>query len=117
MPKFGTMFRLRFRRKELPWEVVDNKFVDPVPTYSSYDELQIDSISDTELNGTYVFDINPSNGKAYRGIHDLHRAVNFSRQQLMSEASKRGFNVLLVESWQLKILRKNKHHRIELLDV
>ncbi|KAJ2928869.1 hypothetical protein H1R20_g8228, partial [Candolleomyces eurysporus] len=101
------MFRLR--RKEAPWEVVDNKFVDPSPTYYGDDELDIDTVSQTDIKGTYVFDMKTR----YSGIQDLQRALTFSRQQLLREAFERGYNVLLVESWQLTIFQKAKHRRIE----
>ncbi|TFK23123.1 hypothetical protein FA15DRAFT_594843 [Coprinopsis marcescibilis] len=102
-----------FRRKDAPWEVVDNKFVDPVPTYHGSSALDIADISQTDIKGTYIFDLNQKDGRGYRGTHDLLRAVDFSRQQLLSEAEKKGFNVLLIESWQLTIFRRAKQHRIE----
>lgn len=56
-------------------------------------ELDIDTVSHTDMKGTYVFDINHRD----TGIQELQKAVTFSRQQLLGEASKRGYNVLLVE--------------------
>lgn len=103
------MFKLRLRRKEAPWEVVDNKFVDPSPTYYGDEELDIDVVSKTDIKGTYVYDLKTG----YAGIQDLQKAVTFSRQQLLREASRRGYNILLVESWQLTIFQRAKQRRVE----
>ncbi|KAF5337094.1 hypothetical protein D9611_003248 [Ephemerocybe angulata] len=99
----------RLRRKEAPWEVVENKFVDPSPTYYGDEELDLDEISKTDIKGTYVFDLKAG----YAGIQDLQKAVTFSRQQLLREASRRGYNVLTVESWQLTIFQRAKQRRVE----
>ena len=107
------MFLPRLRRKEAPWEVVDNKFVDPSPTYYGDEsvphslfattvstdsrplELEIDSVSHSDMRGTYVFDMKIR----HSGIQELQKAVRFSRQQLLREAAKRGYNILLVERY------------------
>lgn len=108
------MLGIRFRRKELPWEVVDNKFVDPVPMYLVDEDMDVVSVSPQEMRGHYFFDLSGKNKDAgYRGSQDLTRAVSFARQELMREAAKKGYNVLLIESWQLTILRRAKSHRIE----
>ena len=109
------MLGLKFRRKELPWEVVDNKFVDPVPMYLVDEDMDVVSVSPTEMRGHYLFDLSDKKKKdvGYRGTQDLTRAVRFARQELMREAANKGYNVLLIESWQLTILRRAKNHRIE----
>ncbi|KAF7320229.1 hypothetical protein MKEN_00807400 [Mycena kentingensis (nom. inval.)] len=86
-----------FRRKEVPWEVVDSKAIEPVPTY--YEEnkdlfldLDIVSVGEADTCGTYVFQLEQQNAA------ELRSAVVFARQQLLREIGKRGFNALLSES-------------------
>lgn len=108
------MLLFKFRRKEAPWEVVDNKFVDPVPTYLRHEKLNIHSVCESDLRRTYIFDIGSrKKGRGYAGHPDLHHALSFSREQLLEEAAKLGYNALVIEGWQLTILRRAKHHRIE----
>jgi len=95
-----------FRRKEVPWEVVDNSIVEPVSMVNESEDLYISRIGENNTVGTYVFDI--------RGTQDFRRALAFSRKLLLQEMAKRGFNILLVESWRLTILRKGRHHRVEI---
>ncbi|KAJ7102163.1 hypothetical protein B0H15DRAFT_768417 [Mycena belliarum] len=89
----------RFRRKELPWEVVDSKAIEP---------LDIVSVGEADTCGTYVFHV-----EQLRNAESLRDAVVFARQQLLREVGKRGFNVLLSESWSLTIYRRGKRHRVE----
>ena len=56
-------------------------------------ELDIETVSRADIKGTYVFDM--KNG--YAGIQDLQKALTFSRKQLLQEATRRGYNALLVE--------------------
>jgi hypothetical protein len=99
-----------FRRKEVPWEVVSNKTIEPVAMYYDEDkgmrapmpnpsqvlmqrvDLDIVSVGDTNTCGTYVFNV-----KQLKNAADLRNAVVFARQQLLQEVGKRGFNVLLSE--------------------
>ncbi|KAJ7107669.1 hypothetical protein C8R43DRAFT_1044942 [Mycena crocata] len=98
-----------FRRKEVPWEVVDSKTIEPVPMYYDEDEeLDIASVGEADTCGTYVFHVGQLKNTA-----DLRNAVVFARQQLLQEVEKKGFNVLLSESWNLTIYRRGKRHRVQ----
>ncbi|KAF9456149.1 hypothetical protein BDZ94DRAFT_438576 [Collybia nuda] len=97
-----------FRRRETPWEVVDSKSVEPVPMYYGDDDLDITIVGEVDVRGTYVFNVN-----RMRGIINTQDAVIFARQQLLTEVVKKGYNTLLLESWQLTVLRRGKEHRIE----
>jgi len=95
-----------FRRRETPWEVVENRAVDPVPMYYEDEDLDIIYVVDNDTVGTYVFDIKRN--------CDFRNTLVFSRQLLLQEIAKKGLNVLLMESWTLTILRKGRHHRVEI---
>lgn len=87
--------------------------------------LDIVAVGETDTRGTYVFDVHHFKKGA------LHNAVVFSRQQLIGEITKKGYNILLVEryifchyvlhlslilispSWQVTVLRRAKHYRVE----
>ncbi|KAJ7071251.1 hypothetical protein C8F01DRAFT_424744 [Mycena amicta] len=98
----------KLRRKEVPWEVVDNKAVEPVPNYYDEDkDLDIVSIGET-ASGTYVFHV-----KQLSDAAELRNAVVFARQSLMQEIAKRGYNVLLSESWNMTLYRRGKRHRVQ----
>jgi len=99
-----------FRRRETPWEVVDSKAVEPVPLYYEYedDDLDIVTVGEANTRRTYVFDVNSSKKNI-----DLRDTVVFAQQQLLQETIKKGFNILLFESWQLTIYRRGKQRRIE----
>jgi hypothetical protein len=105
-----------FRRRETPWEVVDSKAVDPVPLYYDfeddgalvscsheskkqadmfhYQDLEIVTVGDADTRGTYVFEGNQSKKSI-----DPRDAVVFAQQQLLKEAVKKGFNILLLERY------------------
>jgi len=98
-----------FRRKEVPWEVVDSKAIEPVPMYYDEDkDFDIVSVGETDTCGTYVFHVDQLKSAA-----DLRKTVVFARQQLLQQVGKRGFNVLLSESWNLTLYRRNKRHRVQ----
>ncbi|KAJ7932637.1 hypothetical protein B0H13DRAFT_1956309 [Mycena leptocephala] len=98
-----------FRRKEIPWEVVDNKAIEPVSMYYDEDkELDIVSMSEGDTCGTYVFHVDQ-----LKNVADLRNAVVFARQQLLQEVGKKGFNVLLSEGWDMTIFRRGKRHRVQ----
>jgi len=117
-----------FRRKEIPWEVVDSKAIEPVATGMYYEDdkgghtpcklsskpptrnagLDMVSVSEVDTCGTYVFHLDRLKNAA-----DLRNAVVFARQQLLQEVAKKGFNVLLSESWDLTIFRRGKRHRVQ----
>lgn len=108
-----------FRRKEIPWEVVDIRSVDPV--YMYYDDnsegkprryktmtqvdpsptdFQIIAIKDTNITRTYLLDVKNDT----RQSTDLHNAVIFAREQLLQEAEKSGYNILWLERYYLPYL-------------
>ncbi|KAL0950892.1 hypothetical protein HGRIS_007651 [Hohenbuehelia grisea] len=98
----------KFRRREIPWEVVDSKSVEPVPMYYEDEDLDIVSVGQADTCGTYVFDV-----KHLTRGNELSNSVLFARQQLLARISKHGFNLLLLESWRLTVLRRGKHYRVE----
>jgi len=97
-----------FRRKETPWEVVDSKSVDPIPTYyedegmsfcpdkpynTSYLlDLDVVAIGERDIHGTFTFSVAYSERSK-----DLRNSVMLARQQLLHEATKNGYNILLME--------------------
>lgn len=107
--------RLLFRRKEIPWEVVDSRSVDPVYTYYEDDsegrtrrllqkkvhvdscpiDFQIVAIKDTSITRTYLLDVKDDT----RGSADLRKAVVFAREQLLQEAKENGYNILWLERY------------------
>ncbi|KAF8895052.1 hypothetical protein CPB84DRAFT_1848384 [Gymnopilus junonius] len=98
-----------FRRKEVPWEVVDSRSVDPVPMYYEDEDLEIILIKETNVRRSYSFEIK----RESRDKKLLLNAVVFAREQLMKEIKQNGYNILLLESWRVTLLRKGKQHRIE----
>ncbi|KIK71270.1 hypothetical protein GYMLUDRAFT_324493 [Collybiopsis luxurians FD-317 M1] len=99
----------KLRPKESPWEVVERKAVDPVPMFHEDEDLDLDTVNDCDICGNYVFDV-----KLHaKNQADIRNAVIIARQQLLQEVAKKGFNVLLIESWSLTVHRRGKHHRIE----
>jgi len=98
----------KFRRRETPWEVVDSKAVDPVPMYYEDEDLDVAVVGETDIQGTYIFEVNSG-----RQTPDLRRAIEFARQQLLLEIIKNGYNILLLECWQLTVYRRGKEHRIK----
>jgi hypothetical protein len=57
-----------------------------------YRDLVIVTVGDANTRGTYVFEGNHS-----KKCIDPRDAVVFAQQQLLKEAAKKGFNVLLLE--------------------
>ncbi|KAF8807188.1 hypothetical protein BYT27DRAFT_7099497 [Phlegmacium glaucopus] len=98
-----------FRRKEIPWEVVDSRSVDPVCMYYDDDseDLEIVAIRDTSITRTYLLDVKHDAWKS------AHQAVIFAREQLLQEAKKNGYNILWLESWRVTLLRKVRSYRVE----
>ena len=57
-------------------------------------DLDIDHVGDNDTVGTYVFDVTHINeGSNFRN------ALLFSRQRLLQEVAKRGFNILVLERY------------------
>lgn len=71
-------------------------------------DLDIVSVGEVDTCGTYVFHV-----EQLKNAADLRNAVVFARQQLLKEVGKKGFNVLLSESWDLTIYRRGKRHRVQ----
>jgi hypothetical protein len=108
-----------FRRKEIPWEVVDTRSVDPVYMYFEDEsegksgickikikikkidfcsiDFQIIAIKDTTITRTYLLEVKGDT----RQSADLRKAVIFAREQLLQEAKKNGYNILWLERYYL----------------
>ncbi|KAF8523063.1 hypothetical protein BU17DRAFT_44045 [Hysterangium stoloniferum] len=103
---------MRLFRKPSAWEVVDHTGVSPVMAmaYSDFndDDHDIVDVSETDVRGTYFFDLRPKDGAQY-----LQRALMFARQQLMKETSLKGYNTLIREGWDVTTLRKGSKRRVE----
>ncbi|KAF4572703.1 hypothetical protein EYR36_007213 [Pleurotus pulmonarius] len=106
--RFWLNMLFTFRRREVPWEVVDSKSVHPVPMYYEDEDIDIVTVAEADTCGTYVFDV-----KNWKRGNELRNAVLFAQKQLLKNVSNNGYNVLLLESWQLTVLRRGKHHRVE----
>ncbi|KAF8971574.1 hypothetical protein BDZ97DRAFT_1914038 [Flammula alnicola] len=100
-----------FRRKETPWEVVDSRSVDPVPMYYEDEDLDIVTVNENNIRRKYVLDVNRDMSKQLSS--ELPKAVAFAREQLLEEIKRSGYNILLLESWRVTVLRKAKLHRVE----
>ncbi|KAI5119932.1 hypothetical protein M0805_000897 [Coniferiporia weirii] len=114
------------RRRDVPWEVVDCKVVQSVPTFYDDEDVDIIRLSAAETRGTYVFELRTGASKrqgkkkgldsctdaALVGEHG-RKALIFARQQLLAEVAKRNYNVLLQEGWSLTVFRSGKRYRIE----
>ncbi|KAI0374385.1 hypothetical protein BV20DRAFT_503089 [Pilatotrama ljubarskyi] len=96
-----------FRRSPEPWEIVESKAIDPVPTYGEdeLEDMQIMRVYSRTMHRTYLFDL--------KNTSDLRRAVIFAQQKLLQEAAEQEFNVFLEEGWSVTHLRKGKRHRAE----
>ncbi|EJD04365.1 uncharacterized protein FOMMEDRAFT_83102 [Fomitiporia mediterranea MF3/22] len=115
--------RVFLRRRDAPWEVVDHKSVQPVPTFYDDEDVDIIHLSSAETRGTYVFESHSgasskrSSGWASQstrsGAEHGRKALIFARQQLLREVAKKDCNVLLLEGWSLTVLRKGKRVRFE----
>ncbi|KAF9535575.1 hypothetical protein CPB83DRAFT_841991 [Crepidotus variabilis] len=98
-----------FHRRETPWEVVDSRCVAPTPIYYQNEELELEAVKQADVKRKYVLDVRPHS----KLNAELKKAVVFARDQLLSEVRKNGYNLLLLESWHLTLLRRGKLHRIE----
>ncbi|KAF5368338.1 hypothetical protein D9758_002370 [Tetrapyrgos nigripes] len=98
----------RTRSKEVAWEVVDTRDVEPICMYSEDEDLDLEAISDYDIRGTYVFDI-----KTKTSYTASQSAIVFAQQQLLKEVEKKGYNIFLNESWRLTVLRRKAQYRLE----
>jgi len=98
-----------FQRREIPWEVVDNKTVDPVPIFFEDSELELAVVKQGFVRRNYVLEVKPN--VALRP--ELQKAVIFAQGQLLDEIEQNGYNVLLSESWRVTLLRRGKFYRVE----
>ncbi|RPD63159.1 hypothetical protein L226DRAFT_564446 [Lentinus tigrinus ALCF2SS1-7] len=89
------------------WEVVDQKTVDTVPTFTlrERDEMDIEEVYDATMSGLYVFEM--------KKVTNLRGAVVFAQQLLLQEAEAKGYNVFLTQGWKVTRLRKGKQERAE----
>ncbi|KIL71071.1 hypothetical protein M378DRAFT_67051 [Amanita muscaria Koide BX008] len=101
--------RSRWRRKEIPWEVVGAHEVDPVRMFDEDEaDLDIRAIGNRVIRRTYFFNIREQNGG-----NIVQSAVIFARQLLIKEIQTRGFNVLLYERRVFLLYRRGNQHRVE----
>ncbi|KAJ3552435.1 hypothetical protein NM688_g4152 [Phlebia brevispora] len=119
-------FTKHFHRQEAPWEVIDSKTVNPIPMWDedegapkpdegqghrwsdrSAAELDVVRMHNTNIHFKFVHDL--------RHVTDLRRAVQHARYQLMQEAVRRNYNIMLLEGWHLTIMRKGKMYRVEVV--
>ncbi|KAF8203290.1 hypothetical protein BJ912DRAFT_1037728 [Pholiota molesta] len=98
-----------FRRKEMPWEVVESQSVDPVPMYYDDEDLDLIYIKRSNVQRKYVLDVR--NDQHLQS--ELQKAIVFARNQLLEEIKRNGYNILLLESWHITVLRRAKLHRVE----
>ncbi|KAF9480445.1 hypothetical protein BDN70DRAFT_877582 [Pholiota conissans] len=98
-----------FRRKETPWEVVGSQSVDPIPMYYDDEDLDLIYVKNTNVQRKYVIDVKKDQDLQ----NELQKAIVFARAQLLEEVKKNGYNILLLESWHITVLRKAKLHRVE----
>lgn len=101
-----------FRRKEIPWEVVDSRSVDPVSMYFDNDnegilasrlphvralmdhlDVELVSVKDTKVRRKYVLEVK----RDMVGRSELPKALVFARGQLLQEVNQNGYNILLNE--------------------
>ncbi|KAI0735398.1 hypothetical protein C8Q76DRAFT_712119 [Earliella scabrosa] len=96
-----------FRRKMDAWEVVEQKTVEPVATFTAdeRDNLDITDVYDATMCGVYLFEM--------KKLSNLRDAVIFARQRLLQDASAKGYNIFLTEGWKVTHLRKGKQQRAE----
>lgn len=97
---------MQLRRKEVPWEVVGSRTVEPVSMYVEDAEgLQILRSSDVNMGCKFVHDI--------RSSEDLRTAIYSARHQLMLSILTQQYNALLSEGWRITIMRNGRKHRVE----
>ncbi|KAI0336038.1 hypothetical protein GY45DRAFT_1316074 [Cubamyces sp. BRFM 1775] len=96
-----------FQRSPEPWEVVECRAIDPVPTYDQkeLEGMQITRVCSAPMHRTYIIDL--------KHEADLQRAVKCARQKLMQEVSEKEYNLFLTEGWSISHLRRGKYHRAE----
>ncbi|KAI0724340.1 hypothetical protein C8T65DRAFT_2563 [Cerioporus squamosus] len=96
-----------FHRKLEAWEVVDQKTVDTVPSYTlqEREDMDVEEVYDATMSGVYTFEM--------KKVTNLRGAVGFARQLLLREAEAKGYNVFLTEGWKVTHLRKGKQQRAE----
>ncbi|TFK76873.1 hypothetical protein BDN72DRAFT_830041 [Pluteus cervinus] len=100
------------RRKEIPWELVERRTVDAVPTYYDDEVFDVAAVGKADAHGTYIYDLQELR-KSTNISTNIADAVVFSRKQLLQRAEENGFNALLLESWEVTIYRKGKRYRLE----
>ncbi|RDX56088.1 hypothetical protein OH76DRAFT_1370832 [Lentinus brumalis] len=96
-----------FHRKMDAWEVVDQKTVDTVPSFTlqEREEIDVEEVYDATMSGVYMFEM--------KQVTNLQGAVVFARELLLREAEAKGYNVFLTEGWKVTHLRKGKQQRAE----
>ncbi|KAF7789858.1 hypothetical protein EIP86_000806 [Pleurotus ostreatoroseus] len=101
------LFKRHFRRREAPWEVVDSKAVNPIPVWDEDEPLDVVRMHSTDMQFKFVHDV--------RYVSDLRKALQHAQHQLRQEAARQNYNIMIVEGWQLTIMRKGKKYRVEVV--
>ena len=101
-----------FRRKEIPWEVVATKHVEPIALFDEFDDdgetiscttycfrvrsltfgpadLDVLRVSDVDMRATFAHEI--------KGIQDMRRVICTTRHLLMQTVYRQKYNILLSE--------------------
>ncbi|KAH8835380.1 hypothetical protein DL96DRAFT_1702369 [Flagelloscypha sp. PMI_526] len=106
---------LHLRSAQLPWEVIESIGIDPVSQYHDEDEFFLNSVSRTDISGTYIFEVPANTSKQQSKWAETRRnALRFSRKEMLKQVKPLGYNILLVESWHLTVTKRLKVTRIEI---
>jgi hypothetical protein len=111
----GVLSVFVVKRHEKPWEVVDNKTVEPVPlfdeddgafpilpgrdetaSYFCFADIDIIYVHKTRVVRTFVFDV--------RRDQDLENSLLFAQQQFFEEVQRKGYNALWSEGCVQRVL-------------
>ncbi|KAI4528469.1 hypothetical protein K525DRAFT_289942 [Schizophyllum commune Loenen D] len=107
--------RPRRRDSDEAWEVVDSQSVEAVPMIyegtRDFSDVDIQDVADADIVGTYLFEVDPHTRRSRR--ESFEKAIIFARRELLRETEKRGFNMLLHESWTATLLRRGDRDRVQ----
>lgn len=100
-------FKKHFRRREAPWEVIDSKAVNPIPIWDEDEGEQNPwTLVDPDTDGLataldvvrmHSVDMHFKFVHELRRVSDMRKAVQHARHQLMQEAARQNYNVMIVE--------------------
>jgi len=93
-------------RKNVPWEVINYRVVEPVSVCEEDEEdLDISRVAEEDMSRTFVFDITEKG--------HFRNAIVFARQLLIQDMIRANYNMLLTEGWESTLLRRGKQYRME----